>query len=110
MVTVPPEALSGFIQKTEPSVTVSALLSVQVSQSMPMLPRAPAESPPVMPTVSHESKAAVGATRMNAGLTPPVLAPKGVASWYAAGKDNGRATLPQMAYMLDAAGLRMAES
>ena len=41
----------------------------------------PPASPSVRPTVSHESSAAVGMTETKAADTPPVLAPKGAASW-----------------------------
>eukprot|EP01043_Picozoa_sp_COSAG02_P100778 COSAG02_NODE_36860_length_449_cov_1.180000_2_plen_116_part_01 len=76
--------LSGTIQNTAPLSTESAVVDVHESQSIPIEEIAPAASPSVMPTVSHESTAAVAETAMNAGLTPPVLAPKGVLSWYAA--------------------------
>jgi hypothetical protein len=69
------------MQNTEPSMVVSGESVVHDSQSMPMEDRAPALSPSVMPMVSHESNSADAETAMKAGLTPPVLAPKGVASW-----------------------------
>ena len=72
---------SGDIQNTAPLSADRPVLSVHESQSIPMDEMAPELSPPVMPTVSHESTAAVGDTAMNAGLTPPVLAPNGASSW-----------------------------
>ena len=51
------------------------LVSVHELQSMPILDSAPAASPSVTPTVSHESNAAVGTTAAKAAATPPVLAP-----------------------------------
>ena len=93
-VVVPPGPSPGVIQNTAPLSTVTPALAVQEAQSIPMLLIAPAESPSVMPTVSHESKAAVGDAGMNRGLTPPVLAPKGAAAWYAAGRAIGLSTSP----------------
>jgi len=72
---------SGDIQKTAPLSTDRPAEAVQVSQSMPMELRAPAESPPVMPTVSQESKAVVGTAATNAAATPPILAPNGASAW-----------------------------
>ena len=88
--------LSGLIQKTAPLSAKSEDESVQVAKSMPMEESAPAESPATMPTVSHESTAAVGTAEMNAWATPPVLAPNGVASWYAAGAVSDVTASPKM--------------
>ena len=63
---------------------------------MPTEPSAPLVSPSVMPTVSHESYAAVATTEKNDGLTPPTLAPNGAASWYARGMDMVTDADPKM--------------
>ena len=47
--------LSGDIQNTAPSLVARPLLAVHAAKSMPIEESAPAASPPVMPTVSHES-------------------------------------------------------
>ena len=44
---------------------------------------------PVVPIVSHESKAASGKIGRNAAFTGPMFEPNGAATWYAAGISSG---------------------
>ena len=84
-----PSALSGFIQKTAPPVSVSLVSGVDsshLSKLTPIMEMALAVSPSVMPIVSQESywanpSASLLATAQKAGLVPPVSAPKGGSTW-----------------------------
>ena len=94
--TEPDGPSAGDIQNTAPLSVERPESAVHVSQSIPMEESAPALSPSVIPTVSHESTAAVAETAMKAGAIPPVLAPKGAASWYAAGAVSVVEVSPKM--------------
>ena len=66
-----------------------------------MEPSWDAESPSVMPTVSHESNcdaAESGAptTFQSAGFVPPMLEPNDPATWKAEGSSMGAAAVPKM--------------
>jgi hypothetical protein len=76
---------SGDIQNTAPFDTRSSLASFQPVKSMPMLLIAFAVLPPEIPTVSHESYAALALLSMIAGCTPPMSTPNGVETWRAGG-------------------------
>ena len=86
------------MKKTAPSVDMRPVVSVQPSKSIPIWLSAPAPSPSVMPTVSHESAAALASSATNAGLIPPTLALYGALAWYAAGIVRGEAIVPKMLY------------
>ena len=76
----------GDIQNTAPSVVLNAAVSVQSHK--PRLGEvviALGAEPSVIPTVSHESNSASAMTAEIAGLTPPISAPTGEATWYAGG-------------------------
>ena len=52
--------------------------------------------------MSHESNSASGLNGKNAGLAPPRLAPKGVATWNAAGMNIWLAAVPKTLYTVSA--------
>ena len=86
----------GSIQKTAPFSVFSPPLVFHAANSMPMEPRALAESPSVRPTVSQLSKAADARTSISSGLTPPRSAPNGLGSWTAGGTTSAALGAPKM--------------
>ena len=86
---VPASNVRGAMANTAPSVTSSSDVSVHASKSIPIVDSAPSPLPSLRPTVSHESKAASALVSIKTGLTPPTSAPKGVATWNAAGNRIG---------------------